>query len=87
MTHSASSPISAPQGHDPALADLVEWRRWQSNSGWTMNDPSASQYQASGQPKDQWSELRYHHLVPDPEQWDAVLRDRPLPRPPNCAAN
>ena len=24
----------------------------------------------------------YKHLVPDPEQWDAILTDRPLPREP-----
>ena len=26
--------------------------------------------------------MRYKHLVPDPEQWDAILTDRPLPREP-----
>ncbi len=31
-----------------------------------------------------WSELRYHHLVPDPEQWDAMLDGRDLPRPPRA---
>ena len=33
---------------------------------------------------DSWSELRYHHLVPDPEQWDAVINGRELPRPPRA---
>ena len=29
-----------------------------------------------------WTELRYRHLVPDPEQWEAILDRRELPRPP-----
>ena len=33
-------------------------------------------------PSDQWVELRYQHLVPDPEQWDAIVNDEPLPREP-----
>jgi signal peptidase I len=52
-----------------------------SSSAWTASVPSKSLYRAktSGE---SWSELRYHHLVPDPEQWDAVLSGRELPRPP-----
>ena len=26
--------------------------------------------------KDEWAELRYRHLVPDPEQWEAIQDDR-----------
>jgi signal peptidase I len=67
-----------------SLAGREEWRRWQSGTreGWKIVDPEQSAYKAEGTGKDQWAELRYHHLVPDPEQWDAVLNDRPLPRPP-----
>jgi signal peptidase I len=72
--------------HRPrAFTDRSEWRRWRSWSGdWHALDPSQSRYQTEGEPKDQWSELRYHHLVPDPEQWDAILNDRELPRPPRA---
>jgi signal peptidase I len=65
-----------------ALADRDEWRRWRSDSGWTPSDSTASRYEVQGGPKDQWSELRYHHLVPDPEQWDTILHDRRLTHPP-----
>ena len=71
--------------HRPAaLADRPEWRRWQpaAPGGWKIVDPTLSQYRAEAPPGDQWVELRYQHLVPDPEQWDAILADRPLPRAP-----
>ncbi len=65
-----------------ALADRPEWRRWQpaASGGWRAVDPTLSQYRAEAAPADQWVELRYHHLVPDPEQWDAIQNDRTLPR-------
>ena len=67
-----------------ALADRDEWRRWQSaaTGGWKIVDPKLSQYRVEAAPDDQWVELRYKHLVPEPEQWDAILSDRPLPREP-----
>ena len=71
--------------HRPrALADRDEWRRWQSaaTGGWKIVDPKLSQYRAEAKPDDQWVELRYKHLVPDPEQWEAILKDEPLPRAP-----
>jgi len=71
--------------HRPkALADRDEWRRWQSaaTGGWKIVDPKLSQYRVEAAPDDQWVELRYKHLVPEPEQWDAILSDRPLPREP-----
>ncbi len=46
-------------------------------------DDGKSRYQvdlAAGPPE--WAELRYRNLVPDPEQWQAVLADEPLPRGP-----
>src|SRR5262249_61525637 len=49
-----------------ALEDHPEWRRWRSESGWTVDDSSSHGYQIEGKSQDQWSELRYHHLVPDP---------------------
>jgi signal peptidase I len=32
----------------------------------------------------EWAELRYRNLVPEPEQWQAVLADQPLPREPRA---
>jgi signal peptidase I len=70
--------------HRPrALADKQEWRRWQpvSEGGWTA-DPVQSRYQADASSSADWVEMRYRHIVPDPEQWDALIADRTLPRAP-----
>src|SRR4051794_39712530 len=55
-----------------ALADREEWRRWQpaASGGWRA-DPKQSEYRVEAPSSGEWAELRYHHLVPDPEQWDA----------------
>ena len=34
-----------------------------------------------------WTELRYHHLVPSPEDWRAILARRPLAGPAPCDAD
>ncbi len=67
-----------------ALAGRDEWRRWQSVTagGWKAVDSGLSQYRGEAKSDDQWVELRYKHLVPDPEQWEAILKDDPLPRNP-----
>lgn len=66
------------------MADRDEWRRWQSSTpgGWKIVDRKLSQYRAEPAADDQWVELRYKHLVPDPEQWEAIVGDLPLPREP-----
>ena len=61
-----------------ALADKPEWQRWTSESGWKPRGGAASHYDVEGPAGDRWSELRYQHLVPDPEQWDAILNNQPL---------
>lgn len=63
-----------------SLRDNPEWRRWVPEpEGWNEPDPGAYACHASGAG---WSELRYRHVVPDPEQWDAICAGRPLPVPP-----
>jgi signal peptidase I len=57
-----------------------EWRRWVPEpEGWTEPDPGTYAGHASGQG---WSELRYRHVVPDPEQWEDIRAGRPLSVPP-----
>jgi signal peptidase I len=69
--------------HRPrVLAGKSEWLRWGSENGWKIVEPAVSRYQTDGGAQDQWAELRYRHLVPDPEQWDALLDNRTIPRPP-----
>ena len=47
-----------------------EWRRWVAEpEGWIETDPGTYMCHASGPG---WSELRYRHVVPDPEQWEAI---------------
>ncbi len=45
-------------------------------------DRKLSRYQADATSEDQWVELRYKHLVPYPDQWNAIVNDEPLPREP-----
>ncbi len=73
--------------HQPrALADRPEdWMRWRSEAGgWKIVGRSSSRYECKDNPKDEWAELRYRNLVPDPEQWEAILNDQALPRPPRA---
>jgi signal peptidase I len=65
-----------------AMAGKEEWARWRAQSGWTLDDPSPGRYKSQPLPEGRESELRYHHLVPDPQQWDAILSGDSLPRPP-----
>ena len=82
--------------HRPeALKKRPEWRRWTPSTpgaGWTeVADPGAApghfkftSASGNGQEPTSWSELRYRNLVPDPEQWDAIIAGRGLPRPPRA---
>ena len=85
ITHqSATQIVVNDDRHRPqALLGKGEWQRWQSTvPGWKVVDAAASRYQADGGTPDEWVELRYRNLVPDPEQWEAILGDRALPRQP-----
>ncbi len=71
--------------HQPLLlSGKPEWQRWAAQTGeWGPIERGVSRYQTAA-PSDGWSELRYRHLVPEPDQWDAVLHNRPLPREPRA---
>jgi signal peptidase I len=67
-----------------AFHQKPEWQRWTSEKGdWVVVEPGASRYQTKGS-GEQWSELRYRHLVPDPEQWASVLNDQTPARAPRA---
>jgi signal peptidase I len=86
MRHQAAMQINVfDDRHRPrALADRAEWQRWRSgDQGWQLPTDDASRYRSKAA-GGQWTELRYHNLVPDPEQWEAILRDGELPRPPRA---
>jgi signal peptidase I len=66
-----------------ALAGRAEWDRWRSEpGGWDRLDSAPSRFQTK--PTSEWAELRYRHLVPDPEQWSAIVTDETLPGPPRA---
>ena len=62
------------------LADKPEWQRWRATDGTRWSQPNPASYLAKAQ--SEWSELRYHHVLPDPAQWTALLDGNPLPSPP-----
>ncbi len=64
-----------------ALAQDPRWLRWVAASGcdWPQSPPGV--YSPRDHTKG-WTELRYHHVVPSPAQWEALRAGEPLPRPP-----
>ena len=66
-----------------ALKKLPEWRRWvpTSTAGWNEEGKDGGTYVAAGNGSE-WAELRYRHLVPDPQQWRSIESGDPLPRAP-----
>jgi signal peptidase I len=69
--------------HRPqALAADPRWRRWAPVAAGTWKEDPEGTFVLDASAAPDWAELRYRHLVPDPEQWEAVLHDQPLPREP-----
>jgi signal peptidase I len=63
--------------HRPAsLGDDPSWRRWASTGPGAWSEPEPGTFEPSPSEAD-WSELRYRHLVPSPEQWAAIRKGRP----------
>src|SRR5205823_3285486 len=62
-----------------------EWARWASSQPGDWHEEQPGTFATgTNTPKEQgWTQLRYRHLVPDPEQWAAIINgtsSRP-PRP------
>ncbi len=71
--------------HRPqAFVDKPEWRRWRSDEP-NLTEPTPGTYLFGVTPPTIWADLRYRHLVPDPEQWAAVEANKPLPRGPRAS--
>ncbi|OJW20891.1 MAG: hypothetical protein BGO49_29225 [Planctomycetales bacterium 71-10] len=60
------------------LADDPRWKRW---GGW--DEPSPGSYRAEA--ADGWRELRYRHLVPSPEQAEAIAGGSEPASPPRAS--
>jgi signal peptidase I len=66
--------------HRPkSLASDPAWARWSPRKGGDWAEPEPGRF-VSGPAGDLDSILAYRHLVPDPEQWQAILTKSPLPR-------
>jgi signal peptidase I len=57
---------------------MPEWRRWKTEAAWTESESGVYRAKDSAD----WAKLGYKHLVPEPEQIEAVLSGRPSPTPP-----
>jgi signal peptidase I len=64
-----------------ALAGDPRWQRWIATPGseWLESQPGV--YSPQDRNED-WAELRYHHVVPSPAQWEAIRAGEPLARLP-----
>ena len=80
---SQSLQVNIPVYDDAHRARRLEsdprWRRW---TGW--DEPTPGTYRASAT-ADGWRELRYRHLVPSPEQWEAIAAGSAPPTPPRAS--
>jgi signal peptidase I len=64
-----------------ALANDPRWLRWVPVSAHEWAQSAQGAYSPDRRAPD-WSELRYHHVVPSPAQWQALRAGKPLPAPP-----
>ena len=63
-----------------ALEGKPEWRRWNPSGPWKEETPGT--FIATPVDEFTWTDLRYRHLLPDPDQWAAIEKNAPLPRSP-----
>ncbi|AGA26244.1 signal peptidase I [Singulisphaera acidiphila] len=64
-----------------AMWNKPEWLRWTSTTPTTWKEGVTGSYSIAAKPGEV-AELRYRNLVPDPEQWEAILNEQELPRKP-----
>ncbi|MBV8230563.1 MAG: signal peptidase I [Planctomycetaceae bacterium] len=64
-----------------SLKDRPEWRRWSASTPGSWTEEPSGTYSVAAAPGTE-AELRYRHLLPDPEQWDAIVNGRALPWAP-----
>ena len=67
--------------HAAALANDPRWLRWVATPGNEWTQTAGGAY-SSDRKSSEWTELRYHHVVPSPAQWQAIRTGEPLPTPP-----
>ena len=62
--------------------DDPRWRRWVAAARQRMGPAGAGGLFTRPECRPDWTELRYHHVVPSPAQWEAIRAGEPLPTPP-----
>ncbi len=68
--------------HRPrALKDDARWRRWRPAGALDWSEASSGEF-VPAKRAGQWVELRYQHLVPTQDDWNAVRQGAILPVPP-----
>jgi len=70
--------------HRPAVfLNDRRWDRWAPTrpGGWT--EPAPGRFQVN-QGSAEWTDLRYHHLVPSPAQCETILSGQPVAEPPRA---
>ncbi len=71
-------------GHRPAaLRNDRRWDRWTPERPGDWTEPAQDRFLA-GKRTDRWSELRYHHLVPSPDQCRQVESGEAATEPPRA---
>ena len=66
-----------------ALNTDSRWLRWTPAAHGDWTEPAPGQFVPSERSSD-WTELRYHHLVPSPQQWNAIRSGDALPGAPRA---
>lgn len=70
--------------HRPAAFwNKPEWNRWTSTTPVAWKEGVEKTFSIAAAPGEE-AELRYRNLVPDVEQWEAILNDQELPRRPRA---
>jgi signal peptidase I len=65
-----------------AIKGKPEWSRW--NGQGSYKETSEGKFSVNADSTTNWSDLRYRHLLPDPGQWEALLKNSALPRAPRA---
>ena len=72
--------------HRPStFADDPAWKRWGASGAdptWSDEPDGSFLSGKTGSGEGSWNTLRYSHIVPDPQQWEAAQEKLPLPRLP-----
>jgi signal peptidase I len=66
-----------------ALSGDARWARWRPEGEGAWTEPAPSTFIPRAE-TGQWAELRYHHMVPTPAQWNALVKHDRLASPPRA---